>query len=259
MAFSEGISAVKRLQSSLLLLASAGCLTQSVHAGLLGSAQSFAVLAGSTLTNTGGTDIVGNAGVWPGSAVTGFPPGIMHGTMHAADAVAALAQADVTIAFNTLASMAPTADLTGIDLGMLVLTPGTYFFASSAQLTSDLVLDAQGNPDALFVFQIGSTLTTASNASVLIINAADACNVYWQVGSSATLGTGTAFQGNILAMASITLNTNASIVDGRALARTGAVTLDSNNIVAGCIPSPGAAAVLLLLGPGTMVRRRRVN
>ncbi|MCX5689252.1 MAG: ice-binding family protein [Planctomycetota bacterium] len=234
-------------------------LTQASTAGILGTAQNFAVLAGSTVTNTGSSVITGDAGVWPGSAMTGFPPAIMHGTLHAADAVAGIAQADVTIAYNSLASMIRTADLTGIDLGNQVLTPGVYFFSSSAQLTSTLVLDAQGNPDAIFVFQIGSTLTTANSSAVSVTNAADACNIYWQVGSSATLGTNTAFQGNILAMASITLNTGASIIEGRALARTGAVTLDSNSIVAGCIPSPGTCSAILLLGSGAAIRRRRVN
>jgi hypothetical protein len=208
---------------------------------LLGTAQSFAVLGGSTVTNTGPSIISGNLGVSPGSAVTGFPPGIViNGTIHAADAVALQAQSDVTTAYNALAGMACNVDLTGQDLGGLTLTPGVYCFSSSAQLTGELTLDAQGNPNALFVFQIGSTLTTASNSSVRLINGARACNVFWQVGSSATLGTATLFAGNILALASITLNTGASIVFGRALARTGAVTLDNNVIsIAGCAAGSG--------------------
>jgi type VI secretion system secreted protein VgrG len=226
-------------------------------ADILGSAQNFAVLGGSAVTNTGPTIINGDLGIWPGGAITGFPPGSVNGTTHVSDAVAMQAQSDVTTAYNSLAGMSPTQNLTGMDLGGLTLMPGVYFFSSSAFLTGTLTLDAMGDPNALFVFQIGSTLTSASNSSVVTINSADACNAYWQVGSSATLGTDTAFQGNILALASITLNTRATLIDGRALARNGAVTLDSNTITAGCIPTPGAGVVLgvALLGVGT--RRRR--
>ncbi|NQV28475.1 MAG: DUF3494 domain-containing protein, partial [Rhodopirellula sp.] len=203
----------------------------------LGTAESFAVLGGSTVTNTGTSVIDGNLGVRPGSAVTGFPPGIVTapGTIHIADAVALQAQSDVTIAYNDLAGRASNFDLTGQDLGGLTLVPGVYTFSSSAQLTGTLILDAQGDPDAEFIFQIGSAITTASNSSVELINNADGCNVYWQVGSSATLGTNTAFTGNILALTSITLVTNATILGGRALAQNGAVTLDSNQVsIADC-------------------------
>jgi hypothetical protein len=228
----------------------------------LGTAQSFGVLGGSTVTNTGPTVIHGNVGVSPGSAVTGFPPGIVvaPGTIHAGDAVALQAQNDVTTAYNVLAGMAPTQNLTGQDLGGKTLTPGVYFFSSSAQLTGSLTLNTLGNPDALFVFQIGSTLTTASASSVQFINGPDNCNVFWQVGSSATLGTTTSFKGNILANISDTLNTGSNVLlSGRILARNGAVTLDSDNIsIAGCalitgqagtfgaaVPEPGVIAVLL--------------
>lgn len=250
-----------RSRSLLMVLAMAGLAipVAVADAALLGSAQAFAVLGGSTVTNTGPTVVTGSLGVWAGSAVTGFGPGVVvGGVIHAGDAVAQLAQTDVTTAYNTLAGMALTQDLTGQDLGGLTLTPGVYFFSSSAFLTGTLTLDAMGDPDALFVFQIGSTLITASNASVQTINGADGCDAYWQVGSSATLGTDTAFQGNILALASITLNTRATIMDGRALARTGAVTMDSNQITAGCIPVPGfaapACATAAILG---LSRRRR--
>ncbi len=218
------------------------------NATILGSAQSFAVMGGSTVTNTGPTLIDGDLGVWPGLAVTGFPPGNMSsGTMQAGNAVAQQAQSDMTTAYNALAGMAVSADLTGQDLGGMMLFPGVYFFSSSAQLTGRLHLNAQGNSDAIFVFQIASTLTTASDASVLLSGGADGCNVYWQVGSSATLGTDTQFTGNILALASITLNTGADIVEGRALARNGAVTMDNNTISSICIPAPAAS---LLLGSG---------
>jgi hypothetical protein len=198
----------------------------------LGTANTFAVLGSSTVTNTGPSIITGDLGVSPGSAVTGFPPGIVTppGTIHAADAVALQAQTDNLTAYNYLAGLAPTQVLTGQDLGGLTLTPGVYFFASSAQLTGTLTLNNLGDPNALFVFQIGSTLTTASNSSVLLSNGGDDPNVFFQVGSSATLGTTTQFKGNILALASITLNTGANIECGRALAQTGAVTLDTNNI-----------------------------
>jgi archaellum component FlaG (FlaF/FlaG flagellin family) len=220
-----------------------------VLSDLLGTAATFAVLGGSTVTNTGTSVINGDLGVTPGSAVTGFPPGIVvpPGVIHRADAVARQAKSDTVIAYNDLASRARTATLTGLNLGGLTLTPGVYFFAGSAQLTGALTLDFQGNPDALFVFQIGSTLTTATNSSVVMINGGgplQSCEVYWKVGSSATLGTTTSFVGNIVALTSISLNTGANIVGGRALARNGAVTLDTNvitmpdcvtNLVAGSI------------------------
>jgi uncharacterized repeat protein (TIGR01451 family) len=211
-------------------------------AQLLGNAQSFAALANTAVTNTGSSVVSGNVGVSPGSAITGFPPGItLNGTIHIADATAAAAQTALTTAYVDLAARACTADLTGQDLGGMTLVPGVYCFSTSAQLTGPLVLNAQGNAAAEFVFKIGSTLTTASASSVSLINGASSCNVYWQVGSSATLGAGTFFVGNILAQASVTAVTGASI-SGRALARTGAVTLDTNAITAplSCVAAPPA-------------------
>jgi len=204
-------------------------------APMLGAASSFAVLGGSTVTNTGATTVRGDLGVSPGSAVTGFPPGtVVGGTIHAADAVAGQAQSDTTTAYNSLAGQPCTADLTGQDLGGKTLTAGVYCFSTSAQLTGALTLNAQGNANAVFIFKIGSTLTTASGSTVLLINGGSPCSVFWQVGSSATVGTTTTFVGNILALTSITLNTGAG-VSGRALARNGAVTMDTNNIgSAGC-------------------------
>ena len=202
----------------------------------LGTAASFAVLGGSTVTNTGATIVSGNLGVSPGSAVTGFPPGsVVNGTIHRADAVASQAQTATTTAYNSLAGQACNTTLTGQDLGGKTLTSGVYCFASSAQLTGTLTLNAQGNANAVFIFQIGSTLTTASNSSVILINGGSPCNVFWQVGSSAIVGTTTTFLGNILALTSITLKTSANVTGGRALARNGAVTLDTNNVDAlGC-------------------------
>jgi hypothetical protein len=188
------------------------------------------VLGGTTVTNAGSTTVEGNLGVDPGLAVTGFPPGLVAGgTIHGGDAVALQAKSDTTTAYNALAGEVPTVDLTGQDLGGKTLTRGVYHYSSSAQLTGALTLNAEGNPNAVFVFQIGSTLTTASNSSVLVINGGQDCNVFWQVGSSATLGTTTAFKGNILALTSITLDTGAT-VSGRALARNGAVTMDTNHV-----------------------------
>jgi hypothetical protein len=219
----------------------------SAHAGTgapsLGTAQSFAVLAGSKVTNTGPTTIQGNLGVSPGSAVTGFPPGIVSGEIHAADDVALQAQADLTTAYDDLAGRPcpPDHDLSGTDLGGLTLTPGVYCFSSSAQLTGALTLDAQGISDAVFIFQIGSALTTAPSSSVLLTNGGQDDGVFWQVGSSATLDTTTTFKGSILALTSITLNTGANIHCGRALARNGAVTLDTNDInifSSGCVCPP---------------------
>jgi hypothetical protein len=195
----------------------------------LGTAQSFAVLGGSTVTNTGTSVLTGDLGVSPGAAITGFPPGTRTGTTHAADAVALQAQNDVTTQYNALAGAACTADLTGQDLGGKTLTSGVYCFSSSAGLTGTLTLNAQGDPNATFIFKTGSTLTTAGASSVVLINGGNPCGVAWQIGSAATLGTTTSFVGNLIALTSITLTTGANII-GRALARNGAVTLDTNNI-----------------------------
>ena len=210
----------------------------------LGTAQSYGVLGASTVTNVGPTVVNGDLGVSPGAAITGFPPGLATGATHAADAASLQAQTDATTAYNFLAGQACGTTLTG-DLGGRTLLPGVYCFASSAQLTGTLTLDAGGNPAATFIFQVGSALTTASASAVVLSNSAQACNVWWQMGSSATLGTGTAFRGSLVALASVTLNTGASLV-GRAIGRTGAVTLDSNTVTAAaCAPViPGG------VGPG---------
>ena len=209
----------------------------------LGTAASFAVLAGSTATNTGATILNGNLGVSPGTSITGFPPGIVTGgTIHPGDAVAAQAQSDAARAYTTLVGQPCNFDLTGLDLGGKTLAAGVYCFTSSAQLTGALTLDGQGNPNSVFIIRIGSTLTTASAASVLLINGAQTCNVFWQVGSSATLGTGTSFAGSILALTSITLTTGAAI-NGSALAQNGAVTMDTNHVSASpCAVAPAATS-----------------
>jgi hypothetical protein len=221
----------------------------------LGTAGNFAVLAGSTVTSTGPTLINGgDVGVSPGTAITGFSPGTIVApfTMHLGDAASLLAQTDLIQAYTAAAALTPTQNLTGQNLGGLTLTPGIYVFSSSAQLTGTLTLNDLGNPNAQFVFQVGSTLTTASHAAVVTINGGSTpgSNVFWQVGSSATLGTDTAFEGHILALTSITLTTGASILDGSALAINGAVTLDSNNItnsfninIPNSVPEPSSIAL----------------
>lgn len=205
----------------------------SLTAPGLGTSTSFLVLAGATVTNTGPSMIHGDVGVSPGSAVTGFPPGLQtDGAMYKAGAVALQAQADVTTAYDELAAAPCTQNLTGKDLGGLTLLEGVYCFDSSAQLTGTLTLDAKGKSDAVFIFKTVSTLITASSASVLVINGGSGCNVFWKVGSSATVGAGSKFAGSILALTSIALQTGAT-VDGRALARNGEVTLDNNVIAVG--------------------------
>jgi len=233
-----------------------GSLAQG-QPSLLGSAGSFAVLGNTTVTSTGNTILNGNLGVSPGTAITGFPPGIVNGNTYAAGLTVQQAQTDATTAYATFSGETFTESLTGQDLGGLTLNAGIYNFSSSAQLTGILTLDAQGNPNAMFVIQIGSTLTTASDATVQLVDGAVADDVFWEVGSSATLGTGTLLAGTILADQSITLDTGAE-VDGRVLALNGAVTLDNNLItVPAAVPEP-PVVWLLAIGPVVFGVRRRL-
>jgi hypothetical protein len=226
------------LLAAALLIAAPVAFSAQAPVGL-GTDGSFAVLAGSTVTNTGPSVISGSVGLDPGSAVVGFPPGIvLAGTTQVANGVALQAKSDLVTAYNDAAGRSSTATVSG-DLAGRTLTPGVYTSASSLGLSGSLTLDAQGDPSAVFVFQAGSTLIVGSSSQVNLIGGAQACNVYWQVGSSATIGTGSAFVGNILALTSITMTTGATL-NGRALARNGAVTLDTNTITRSTCTSGGS-------------------
>jgi hypothetical protein len=266
------------MRSKILTLLAITALATAAHQAkaadiTLGTAGNFAVLAGASVTNTATPTAVSGGDVGAGSSITGFGPGTvtLPYTTVLGGAVITTALNDLNTAYTTASLLAPTMILTGTDLGGLTLAPGVYFFASSAQLTGTLTLNDMGDANAQFVFQIGSTLTTASNAAVVTENggATPGSNVFWQVGSSATLGTGTAFEGHILAYASVTLNTSATILDGSALAETGSVTLDDNVInnsfvSGGAVPEPATMTLALvggsLLGLAALrerLRRRR--
>jgi hypothetical protein len=240
----------------------------------LGTAANFAVLGGAVVTNIGPTIINGDLGVFPGLSIVGEGSiTLINGTAYAGGPVAEQAQSDLTTAYNTAANLAIIGDFTGQDLGGMTLLPGVYHFDSSAGLDGTLILNEYDENNAAFVFQIGSTLLTASDSNVVIINPGSNDEIIWQVGSSALLGTGTAFEGNILAIDNITLDSGATIVCGSALAQSGAVTMDNNSITTGCngaseyippannpVPEPGSMA---LFGSGLIalvgfMRRQRV-
>jgi hypothetical protein len=216
------------LALTVLLAATTGPASAAQPPVGLGTATPFAVLAGSTVTNTGPSVINGDLGVSPGTAITGFPPGLVNGATHSADAVALQAKDDLTTAYNDAAGRTPVVAVTS-DLGGQTLVAGVYKASSAMGLTGTVTLDAKGDPNAVFIFQAGSTLITGSNSTVALIGGAQACQVYWQVGSSATLGTGTNFVGTVMALTSISMQTGADLL-GRAMARNGAVTLDTNTI-----------------------------
>ncbi len=227
----------------MLLVVAAGPASAAVAPVGLGTAASYSVLGGQTVTNTGPTTLSADLGVSPGSAITGFPPGTLGGATHAGDATAAKAQSDLVIAYDDAAGRAPTASVAG-DLVGKTLTAGVYKSTGPLALGGTLTLDAQGNPDAVFIFQVASTLITASSSKVAVINGAQACHVFWQVGSSATLGTTSTFVGTIMALTSISV--------GRALARNGAVTLDNDTFTpATCASTPAVSTSRFSLLPGS--------
>ena len=233
-----------------LLIAVSGIAQAATSVGL-GTADSFAVLAGAGITNTGSTTITGDIGSHPTTSI-GMTGVTLHGTNHGGDSVTQGAKNDLTTAYNNAAGQSPRTTI-ATELGGSTLVSGVYnSTAGTFGITGNLKLDAQGNPDAVFIFQASSTLITADNSSVSLINGAQACNVFWQVGSSATLATGTTFRGTILASTSITLVTGAT-VDGRVLASTGSVTMDTNTITrstctASSVATPPAYAANV--GPG---------
>lgn len=225
-------SAMTLICASVLLVGVVGPPSASaapVAAVPLGTAAGYATLAASTITNTGLTTIKGDLGLSPGTSVTGFPPGRVTGTVHIADAAAAQAQIDLTTAYNDAAGRATTA-IIPVELGGTTRTAGVYESpAGTFGITGTLTLDAQGDPRAVFIFKAASTLITASASNVVLVNGAKANRVYWKVGSSATLGTYSTLRGTVLALASITATTGVTVA-GRLLARTAAVTLDSDTI-----------------------------
>ncbi len=287
------MSVSSKLHGSSLYLGGALCCAivaagPARAASDLGAAGNFAVLAASAITNTGATTINGDIGVAPGLAIAGADSILQTGTSYGGGAMPAQAAADAVAAWATLTAPGPATDLSGQDLGTIgMLTPGTYSFASSAQLTGNLTLDFAGHPDMPFVFLIGSTLTTASGSNVAVLGGSGRSGIYWLVGSSATLGTTTSFAGNIIAQASVTLNSAAQILCGRAIALAGAVTLDGNSVSNSCsgagalgsgrsdfgsagfsaggsdvtaaLPEPASWALLLagFGGIGAVLRRRR--
>ncbi|MHB8190395.1 MAG: ice-binding family protein [Ferrimicrobium sp.] len=195
----------------------------------LGTAGSYSVVAGTTVTNTGSTTMAGDLGLYPGSSVTGFPPGIVSGATNVNNTAAIGAKSDTTTAYLNAAGQSP-ATQEGVDLAGLTLNPGIYSVpAGASNLTGTLTLNGQGDPSAVFIFQMPSTLITSSASKIVLTNSANPCNIFWQVTSSATLGTSSSFQGTVLALTSITAKTSA-VVNGRLLARDGAVTLDANVI-----------------------------
>ena len=246
--------------------------SQADQLNVLGTASNFAVLGASTVTNTGPTVLGGNLGVSPGTSITGFPPGSFSGSaLQVGGSVSAQGEIDAMAGYNSLTALQSTDNLTGTDLGGLTLAPGVFSFSSSAELTGPLTLDFGGLNNASFVFQIGSTLTTASGSVVDVDNEGSNDSIYWAVGSSATLGTTSAFEGSLIAAQSITLTTGASIACGNAIALNGAVTLDTNTVGGGCdagttnppptaVPEPGTINLLItgVLGAVGVVRRRFV-
>jgi hypothetical protein len=228
-AFAPAASALRAGSPIQRLDTSERCTIPTDNAGVsLGSVASFGVLAGSTVTSAGLTVINGNLGVSPGTSITGFGPGVVNGNVYAGGPVAAKAQADLAKAYNNVV-LRPNPTLLPADIGGMTITPGLYKAPVSLGISGTVTLDGQNHKNSTFVFQIPSTLTTAVNSAVVLTNEANACNIFWQVGSSATLNTASAFSGTVMAAASVSLGTGSS-VNGRILAQSGAVTLLDNAI-----------------------------
>lgn len=230
-AFSPAIQAASTQRKGLAKsLAPCKSTSASAHpTGVpLASVASFGVLAGSTITNAGLSIVTGDIGVSPGTSITGFPPGIVNGSTYAGGPVAAQAEADLATAYNNAVSR-PNASPLPADIGGMTITPGLYAAPVTLGISGTVTLDGKNNPNSLFIFQIPSTLTTAVDSAVVLTNQANACNIFWQVGSSATLDTASNFSGTIMAAASVSLGTGSNVT-GRVLAESGAVTLLDNAI-----------------------------
>jgi type VI secretion system secreted protein VgrG len=243
-AYATALLALFLLGLLVMLVGGAAAAATSVQ---LGTAGSFAVLAGSGISNTGPTTVNGDLGTFPTTTVDGAASITVTGTNHGGDAVTQGAKSDLVTAYNTAAGEGPTTPIAA-DLAGQTLTAGVYNSASSIGLSGALTLNGGGDPNAVFVFQAGSSLITASGSSVNLINGAQSCNVFWQVGSSATLGTGSTFRGTILALTSITVTT-AVTIDGRVLARNGAITLDTDTIIRSACAAPAATATTPVVPP----------
>ena len=251
--------------NALILLAIASLAAvplQEAKAAIdLKTAGTYAVLAGTTVTNTGATTLNGDLGLNSGTSITGTGTvTFTAGTIHATDTASGIAKDDLTAAYIVAAGLAPTQTMTVPQLGGLTLTPGVYYLAGQGLLTGTLTLDAQNNPNAEFVFQIGSELIAASGSSVVTIAGGSTpagSNVFWQVGSSATLNTTTAFQGHILALTSVDVKTGATIINGSAMARIGAVTLQGNTITHSVVPEPATMTLALFGGALSLMKRSR--
>ncbi|MCA1842862.1 MAG: DUF3494 domain-containing protein [Actinobacteria bacterium] len=241
------LASIALLSGSALLAASPAFAAQG-HVGL-GTADSFAVLAGSGITNTGPTTITGDVGTFPTPSETGFGSITLSGANHRGDAVTQGAKRDLVAAYDDAAGRKPVTNVP-VELGGSTLPEGVYT-SPTFGLTGTLTLDAKGRPEAQFIFQAGSSLIAESNSRVQLLNGADPCNVVWQVGSSATFKTGTRFVGDVLALTSITAQTGATF-QGRLLARNGAVTMDTNTITkANCVAPAAGGSTTTTTTPGT--------
>jgi hypothetical protein len=241
-----------KLQAGLIIIASVGALV--VYAASpaptnLRTASNFAVLAGSAITNIGSSVVSGDLGISPGTAVTGFPPGVLNGTQHVADATAAQAKSDLSTAYNDLVGRTPVTRI-GTELGGTIVGPGVYDSGDGTfGLTGTLTINAGGDQSAIFIFKSATTFITASGSNVVLAGGAQACNIFWIVGSSATLGTNSTLQGNLLALTSVTLTTNSRVI-GSVLAQNGAVTLDSSTVTKSTCATP-TASVATSTAPAT--------